>query len=164
MTAGFGAVPDELRETAGRIVDVVGGAAGMAWQGPSGDYGHAGVQAGWAQFVEDVKGQVENLLEKAHGHGDDLKSAAVQYLESEQSAGSALSGLGELVDSLGSSTGGAVGGVISGVLSGGDAAGTDAPGGFINPSVSARLFPGASEGTQTGGIGGTGTGAEGPLY
>lgn len=120
MTVGFGAVPDELRETASRIVGVVGGARGMAWQCPSGDYGHAGVQAGWAQFVEDIKGQVENLLEKAYGHGDNLSSAAVQYLESEQSAGSALSGLGELVDSLGPATGGAVGGTISSVLSGGE--------------------------------------------
>ncbi|WP_043843706.1 hypothetical protein [Amycolatopsis taiwanensis] len=116
MTAGFGAVPDELRETAGRIADVAGGAIGMAWNGPSGDYGHAGVQAGWAQFVEDIKAQVEQLLEKANGHGDDLKAAAVKYLESEQSAGSVLSGLGEMVDSL--APAGIAGGAISSVLDG----------------------------------------------
>ncbi|WP_019819682.1 hypothetical protein [Saccharomonospora saliphila] len=80
---GFGSVPDELRETARQISDTVGGAADLLWQGPSGDYGHPAVQAGWATFVERVRGAVEQLRAEAEEHGAGLTEAARRYLESE---------------------------------------------------------------------------------
>ncbi len=61
MPNGFGAVPEELRFTAVKIGDVIDKVAGAAWPGPSGDYGHAGVQAGWAGFIEEMRGHVESL-------------------------------------------------------------------------------------------------------
>lgn len=166
MTSGFGAVPDELRQTAGRIVDAVAGVAGMAWRGPSGDYGHPGVQAGWAQFIEEIKAAVTKLQDKAHEHGDHLTAAAVKYLESEQAAASQLGGLGELVDSLGTAGGVAAGGFsggISTVLNGDDgaAAGT----GFISPQVAARLNPSsATDGVPAARTGESGGQEEGPLF
>jgi hypothetical protein len=134
MSGGFGAIPDELRQTAGRIVDAIGGAEGMPWRGPSGDYGHAGVQAGWAQFIDDIKAEVKKLQEQGHTHGDDLKAAAVKYLESDETAGGQLGGLGELIDAL-PAAGGAAGGGIAGALAGhGD-------GGGVGSAMAARLAP-----------------------
>lgn len=168
MTSGFGAVPDELRQTAGRIVDAVAGVAGMAWRGPSGDYGHPGVQAGWAQFIEEINAAVAKLRDKAHEHGDHLTAAAVKYLESEQAAAGELGGLGELVDSLGSAGGIAGGGFtggISDVLSGRGDDGAAAGTGFINPEVAARLNPNsATDGVPTARTGESGGQEEGPLY
>jgi hypothetical protein len=57
MTAGFGAVPDELRQTAGKIADAIGPVGGPVWRGPSGDYGHPGAQQGFAAFIRDGPGQ-----------------------------------------------------------------------------------------------------------
>ena len=62
MTGGFGAVPEELYRTANQIGDVIGSASGLLWQGPSGDYGHPGVQTGWGSFIDDVKSEVESSI------------------------------------------------------------------------------------------------------
>ncbi|WP_063695756.1 hypothetical protein [Amycolatopsis orientalis] len=86
MSGGFGAVPEELFRTANSIGDVIGSAAGLLWQGPSGDYGHPGVQAGWAGFVEEIQAEVARLTEIAEGHGDDLRTAAGKYAQSDAAA------------------------------------------------------------------------------
>ncbi|WP_205673055.1 hypothetical protein [Amycolatopsis nivea] len=100
MSGGFGAVPEELFRTANSIGDVIGSAAGLLWQGPSGDYGHRGVQAGWAGFVEEIQAEVARLTEIAEGHGDDLRTAAGKYAESDAAATGTIgkfgSGLGDL--------------------------------------------------------------------
>ncbi|MEV4604178.1 hypothetical protein AB0K15_43315 [Amycolatopsis sp. NPDC049253] len=90
MTGGFDAVTEELERAADTIGDVVGGAAGLLWQGPSGDYGHAGVQAGWGGFIADIASVVEGLTGKAHGHGEDLRTAAVRYAGADDTASDAI--------------------------------------------------------------------------
>ncbi|MEU4670588.1 hypothetical protein AB0F91_22025 [Amycolatopsis sp. NPDC023774] len=90
MTGGFDAVTEELERAADTIGDVVGGAAGLLWQGPSGDYGHAGVQAGWGSFIADIASVVEGLTGKAHGHGEDLRTAAVRYAGADDTASDAI--------------------------------------------------------------------------
>jgi hypothetical protein len=180
MGDGFGAVSDELRQAAGAIGNVVGGVARMAWQGPSGDYGHPGVQAGWAQFVEDIKKQIKSLHDKAHEHGDNLLATAALYLESDADAGAALGKAGGLLEATGIAGGGAVGG-IAGMLGGtaagvgdgggGDGGGDGGPAGFINPEIARRLNPGlAGSAEPAGQVGAEGAGREfregreGPLY
>jgi hypothetical protein len=93
MAGGFGAAPDELFQTANAISDAVGSASGMVWQGPSGVYGHRGVQAGWGQFIEDMKAEIDKLRKTAQGHGESLKSAAIKYVESDTQASKAFSEL-----------------------------------------------------------------------
>ncbi|GDY30633.1 hypothetical protein [Gandjariella thermophila] len=148
MSDGFDAVADELRRAAGSIADAVGGVAGMVWQGPSGDYGHRGVQAGWARFVEDLKAQIQKLHDRAHQHGDNLIAAAAGYLESDAEADAALDRVAGLLDSAGSAAGVATGG-----------GGAGAPGGFVNPDIARRLNPGMADSTAP-----AGNGNEGPLY
>ena len=111
MTGGFGAVPEELYRTANQIGDVIGSAAGLLWQGPSGDYGHPGVQTGWGSFIDEVKSEVEKLARKAEGHGEDLRTAAGKYAESDTEAGDVL---GKFGPGLAGSLGGH--GVIGGIL------------------------------------------------
>ena len=118
--AGFGAVPDELRETAGMIGDAVAGVAGMVWRGPSGDYGHPGVQAGWEQYVNHLRRQVEALRDKAEDFGVRLGEAAGRYLDSETEAGGTLGTFGDVLENDGGALR-AVGGGISDVLNGDDA-------------------------------------------
>ncbi|WP_329057760.1 WXG100 family type VII secretion target [Amycolatopsis sp. NBC_01480] len=121
MTGGFGAVPEELYRTANRIGDVVGSAGSMLWQGPSGDYGHPGVQTGWGSFIEDVKAEVGKLAKKAEGHGEDLRTAAVKYADSDSAASEALGKLGGgLLGGLEGAPGGGITGGIGGVLGGGE--------------------------------------------
>jgi hypothetical protein len=133
MTGGFGAVPEELYRTANQIGDVIGGAAGLLWQGPSGDYGHPGVQAGWGSFLENVKAEVEKLAKKAEGHGEDLRTAAVKYANSDTGAvdvlgkfGAGLSespngpgGLGAVLGGFGSLGESKIGAGLDGVPGGG---------------------------------------------
>ncbi|MFD2469633.1 hypothetical protein [Amycolatopsis silviterrae] len=109
MSGGFGAVPEELFRTANSIGDVIGGAAGLLWQGPSGDYGHPGVQAGWAGFIEEVRAEVARLTENADGHGDDLRTAAGKYSQSDAAATGAIGKFGAgLGDLFGEAAGGGV--------------------------------------------------------
>ena len=65
---GFNAVPEELQRAANVITDTVGQAAKLVWQGPSGNYGHPGVQGGWDQFVADAKAEINRLAQAAKGH------------------------------------------------------------------------------------------------
>ncbi|WP_409182466.1 hypothetical protein F9C11_39690 [Amycolatopsis sp. VS8301801F10] len=107
MSGGFGAVPEELFRTANAIGDVVGSAAGLLWQGPSGDYGHRGVQAGWAGFVEEIQAEVARLTGIAQGHGDDLRTAAGKYAQSDAAATGTIGEFGAgLGDLLGEAAGG----------------------------------------------------------
>lgn len=109
MSGGFSTVPDELRQTAGSIGDAVGAVAGMVWQGPSGDYGHPGVQAGWAGFIEEMKAQVAALRDKANEHADGLRTAADQYQDSDTENGQALGGVFDSVIPGGGWAGGVTG-------------------------------------------------------
>ncbi|OXM65744.1 MULTISPECIES: type VII secretion target [Amycolatopsis] len=111
---GFGAAPDELRQTAGTIGDVVSGVAGVAFRAPAGDYGHAGVQAGWTEFLREMEAQVEKLRAKAEEHGESLRVAAGVYRESDGDAGRSLTGIGELIGETGDPLGGVVGGGFAG--------------------------------------------------
>ncbi|GAA4826590.1 hypothetical protein GCM10025787_00190 [Saccharopolyspora rosea] len=81
---GFNAVPEELQRAANVITDTVGQAAKLVWQGPSGNYGHPGVQGGWDQFVADAKAEINRLAQAAKGHGESLNDAARDYRESDQ--------------------------------------------------------------------------------
>ncbi len=123
MPGGFRALPDELRHTAGRIGDVVSAVAGAVWQGPSGDYGHAGVQAGWAGFIEDMRGHVESLRAGAERHGDGLIAAAQSYLDSEEVALDLVGASASLLDDAGSP------------------AVAEMPTGFVPSSIAQRLDP-----------------------
>lgn len=104
--AGFDAVPEELQETAGRIGEVVSGVANMVWRRPSGDYGHPGVQAGWDQFVEQLKAHVEALQDTVEEFGGKLNEAAGKYRETEAESGGTLKAFGDLVESHGGAIGG----------------------------------------------------------
>jgi hypothetical protein len=124
MTGGFGTAPDELFRTANAISDAVSSASGMLWQGPSGDYGHRGVQAGWRQFIEDMKAELDKLCDTAKGHGESLKSAAIQYVESDTQASKAFGKLierGELHGVRGSGSTGGIGRILDGFGTAGDA-------------------------------------------
>ncbi|KAA9152224.1 hypothetical protein FPZ12_037255 [Amycolatopsis acidicola] len=132
MSGGFGAVPEELRQAGNAITDVVGQAAGLEWRGPGGDYGHAGVQQGWARFVEDLRGQVEKLQAAADAHAENLKQAAVSYVAADDEGGSSLSGIGAAIGETGM-----VGGGWAGPLR--DRAGEQS--GIMSPRRSRELFP-----------------------
>ncbi|MBP2327979.1 hypothetical protein JOF56_008364 [Kibdelosporangium banguiense] len=106
MPDGFGIVPEELRQTAGRIGDVIAGVAGAVWQGPSDDYGHPGVQMGWAGFIDQMKAHVETLRAKADGHGENLITAAASYLDRESGVGQVLGQAGSLLESAAEVLGG----------------------------------------------------------
>jgi hypothetical protein len=132
MPDGFGLVPEELRQTATRIGDVIGQVAGAVWQGPSDDYGHPGVQMGWAGFIDEMKTHVETLRAKADGHGQNLVTAAVSYLDRESGVGQVLGHAGSLLESAA----GAVGDVFGG---GGN---NELPTGFAPSGIAQRLNPG----------------------
>jgi hypothetical protein len=115
MTGGFSAVSDELHQVAGKIGEAVGEVTQLVWRGPSGDYGHPGVQSGWERFIEEMKSQIETLRDKADGHGQDLRGAATAYVESDVQGSQELGRAGTTLDAS------AVG--------------------FINPDVARRLNP-----------------------
>ncbi|MGC7095263.1 hypothetical protein ACPZ19_11400 [Amycolatopsis lurida] len=94
MTGGFGAVFDDLHQTASRITDVVAGVETLPWDGPSGVYGNSAVETGWAQFIENAKAQVNGLRGKANEHGELVRTAAGEYQVSDDESGRALSGSG----------------------------------------------------------------------
>ncbi|MCE7001593.1 hypothetical protein LWC34_01860 [Kibdelosporangium philippinense] len=123
MPNGFGTVPEELRNAATKIGDVVGKVVGAVWQPPSGDYGHPGVQQGWSAFIEEMKKNIEALKDKADGHGHGLVTASKSYVETEAQAGSLLSKVGEALPGEGTGTG-LTGGAVG-----------------IAPSISSRLNP-----------------------
>lgn len=139
MPNGFGIVPEELRNAANKIGDVVGKVASAVWQPPSGDYGHPGVQQGWGVFIEDMKKYVDELKTKADGHGENLVTAATSYLERETGVGDILGKVGDLFDGGDSGTG-LTGGAIG-----------------IAPNISSRLNPGSHQESAPG-IGPTGPG------
>jgi hypothetical protein len=62
VTSGFSAVSDELHQVARKIGEAVGEVTKLVWQGPSGDYGHPGVQSGWERFIEEMKSQIETQV------------------------------------------------------------------------------------------------------
>ena len=123
MTSGFGTVPDELRQAAGQIGGAIRGVADLIWQGPSGDYGHAGVQHSWGQFIDDMKKAVGNLHDEADDHGLNLKGAASAYEEMDSGVGQVVGGIGELIDSAGGAG--------------------SAGGGFVDPAVIQRAMGGS---------------------
>lgn len=139
---GFDAVPDELRGTAGRIGQTAGAAAGLVWQGPSGDYGNDAVQQAWQLYIEGMRKRFDALKGQAEELGGQLGSAAAQYVESDENTGSSLGTLGTAVEGAagGLAAGGAVGGIAGGL---GGAAGGVAAGG-----ISAVLDGGADSGGQ----------------
>ena len=142
MADGFGAVPDELRQMADRIDRAVAGAVDLAWAGPSGDFGHPGVQAGWSRFLDDVKELVDRLRVTASEHGEGLRTAADRYRDMDIQSGNALGGLGE---SSGIPGGGWAGGV-AGVGENPPAEG--GPSGFIDPK---RINPDFDDDNGQGG-------------
>ncbi|MET0236674.1 MAG: hypothetical protein ABW224_18640 [Kibdelosporangium sp.] len=144
MPDGFGTVPDELRQTATKIADVIGEVAATVWQGPSADYGHAGVQSGYQLFIDDMKGYVTGLRDKADGHGQNLVTAAMSYLDGEAGVGSVLAKAGAPLESAGDSAAPATG------FTGGAT-------GFLHSSIAQRLNPGAG-GPAAGDPGGASSG------
>jgi hypothetical protein len=112
--AGFGAVPDELRQVAGKIGETGDQVAGMVWVGPSGDYGHAGVSSAFEQFIEEMKQQVGWLREQVDGHALGLGEVARNYHDLDDQG---------RVDFTGVSS-------------------SEEAHSFINPEVSRRLFGG----------------------
>ncbi|WP_143086343.1 hypothetical protein [Amycolatopsis saalfeldensis] len=97
---------------------MVGSAGGLVWQGPSGDYGHPGVQGAWGSFIDGVKTEVEGLVKKAEGHGDGLRTAAQKYLGADESATGEIGGLGTAIGSAAEAVGKGVEGRIGDVLGG----------------------------------------------
>ncbi|MPY77688.1 MAG: hypothetical protein GEV04_04175 [Actinophytocola sp.] len=142
MTGGYGAVPEQIRQAANDIGDVVGRAANRVWSPPKGDYGHPGVQAGWADFIDTMKKRVEDLKKQAEGHGEGLVEAAKTYLGLEDDAEATLGGAGSALD---------VGGAIGSALGGAGA-------GFMSPDIASKLNPNADADTGGDIAGG------GPLY
>jgi hypothetical protein len=136
MPDGFGIVPEELRQTANKIGDVIGKVAGAVWQGPSDDYGHPGVQMGWAGFIDEMKTHVETLRAKADGHGQNLVSAATSYLDRESGVGQVLGQAGSLLESAA--------GTMGDVFGGGSGNGNGLPTGFAPTGIAQRLNPGGA--------------------
>jgi hypothetical protein len=151
MTGGFGAVPDELFRTANAISDAVGTAAGMVWQGPSGDYGHPGVHAGWGWFIEDMKAEIAQLREKADGHGESLKLAAAEYVDSDSEASHLIAKVDQRLHDV--PGGGFTGGTskISQILGGGAQVGGGVSG-VMSPERSRELFPRTSGSDESTGL------------
>lgn len=154
MTGGYEAVPEQIQRAANDIYDVVGRVANTVWSGPSGDYGHPGVQTGWARFIEMMREHIEDLKRQAEGHGDGLSEAVKTYFGLEDDAESTLTKSGSGLDAVG---GGITGGAIGGALDGASA-------GFINPNIASRLNPDADADTESGSVGGLGDAGGGPLY
>ncbi|GAA3584538.1 hypothetical protein GCM10022222_81540 [Amycolatopsis ultiminotia] len=103
MTGGFGTVPEELTDAANHIGDVVGRVGELPWPGPSGDYGHPGVQQGWRSFIEDTESVVDGLIEQAREHGEALRRAASWYLLGDEQAEGEIGKAGAgVLDPLGS--------------------------------------------------------------
>jgi hypothetical protein len=144
MTGGFGAVPDDLRQTAGKIGEVIGAVTGLVWEGPSGDYGHAGVQSGWAAFIEGMKSTVQGLHDKAGEHGESLRTAASAYEGSDAGVGTKM---GEFGEAIGAAAGtGMVGGGFAGPIQ--DKIGAAGGAGFLDPAIiQSRLDPDADPGS-----------------
>lgn len=143
MADGFRAVFEDLHRAAGKIEDAVQAAAGLPWQGPGGDYGHRGVQAGWTQFIEDAKAEIETLCDKAVEHSDGLRTAAQDYQDADDETGFTLGDIGDLLaPDDGTVGGGFTGGIkdVVGRVTGRPASAGDAPG-FMSPERSAELFP-----------------------
>jgi hypothetical protein len=130
MPDGFGLVPEELRQTANKIGDVIGKVAGAVWQGPSDDYGHPGVQMGWAGFIDEMKTHVETLRATADGHGQNLITASASYLDRESGVGQVLGKAGSLLESA------------ADVFNGGASSGL--PTGFVPTGIAQRLNPGGA--------------------
>lgn len=141
MTSGFRAVFDDLHRTANQIGDGVAAVAGLSWQGPSGDYGHPGVQAGWAQFLEDANAKIEKMLEKAGEHSDGLREAAGLYQESDEDSGFVLGNIGDLLDGGDGTVGGGFTGGITDVVNRASENSNETAG-IMSPRRSAELFPG----------------------
>ncbi|OLT41367.1 hypothetical protein BJF85_23825 [Saccharomonospora sp. CUA-673] len=126
---GFGSVPDELQQTAGRIAETVAQAAGVVWRGPGADYGNAAVQQAWGGFMDEVGAQLRALQSAADEHGGGLIDAARSYVQQEQEGLDVFSGLRAAVEQgpAAPASGGGVagfgnaglGGGISSVLDGG---------------------------------------------
>ncbi|TNC22473.1 hypothetical protein [Amycolatopsis alkalitolerans] len=135
MTEAFGAVPDDLRKAASAIGEVVGGVAGLAWRGPSGDYGHAGVQSGWARFIDDMRDQVAKLQSAAGEHGVSLEKAAIEYVEADSGVGHSLAAIGNAI----AETGGEAGFMKPREPKPGDVG--SGPAGVMSPERSRELFP-----------------------
>lgn len=91
--SGFGAVPEELRQAAGRIGDAGDRTSGMVWCGPSGEYGHDGVAGAWELFIEEMKAYVERLRRQADEHAIGLRAAASSYVDVD---GEGAAGFGRL--------------------------------------------------------------------
>jgi len=148
--AGFDAVPDELRGTAGRIGETVGGAANLSWQGPSGDYGHDAVQQAWQRYIEGMRKHFEGLKGKAEELGGQLGAAASRYAESDGDTQSTLGTLGGAVEGAaggilaGGAAGGAVGGAVGGVAGGLAGAAGGAVAGGVAGGISGVLGGGAA--------------------
>ena len=157
MTGGFGAIPDELRQTASTIGDVIGGVADLVWRGPGGDYGHPGVQQGWAQFIEDMRGKVEKLHATANEHGENLKKAAIEYVQGDEDVETKLAHIGDAFHDLGTPIGGGLGGIVPSVAVGPDDGGM-VGGGWAGPLKDRGVDLG---GVDDGGM--VGGGIAGPL-
>lgn len=152
---GFGAVPEELRSTGGKIGELVGTLTGVPWQRPSGEYGHEGVQAGFGAFIEDMKSHVDGLRKTADGHGVGLGDAAKDYDNAEAEGSGALGKAGKLLDGLvAGPLGGSGGGVFNdshiggpGLMGASSGIGAQRDPGFVRPDVASRLNP---DGTNKG--------------
>jgi hypothetical protein len=112
MTAGFEAVPEELRSSARSIASALAEATGLSWRKPRGDYGHPGVQSAFAAFVEDAERRVATLAETAARLGRGLDESAGAYEGSDSGAAESLE---RLIEGLGSgSAGSGSGGMVAG--------------------------------------------------
>lgn len=128
MGSGFNALFDSLQQAAGTIDDVVTDVLNGPWHGPSGDYGHPGVQGSWAAFIEEARRDVQRLREVAMERGDQLRSAASRYIESDAETTAAIGKIGGSLQSSGLGGGIAIGanagafgdeGIVAGGLTGG---------------------------------------------
>ncbi|ACU36579.1 hypothetical protein [Actinosynnema mirum] len=153
---GYRSVPDELRGTAKSIGGAVDGVVGPHWRPPSGDYGHAGVQAGWADFIERAVLRVKELRERAEEHGRRLETTAGAYVEQEHQVSTRM----RAVDGHGGIAGGAVGSGVTGGISGG-AVGSGVTGGVAGGAVGD--VAGATTGAVGSGAVGASTAAEGRI-
>ncbi|ATE54165.1 hypothetical protein [Actinosynnema pretiosum] len=150
---GYRSVPDELRGTARSIGGAVDGVVGPHWRPPSGDYGHAGVQAGWADFIERAVLRVEELRERAEEHGRELEATAGAYVEQEHRVSARM----RAVDGQGP-----VGGIAGGAVSPGGAVRSSVTGGISGGAGVAGGVAGGAGGDVAGGaVGAVGSGAVG---
>jgi hypothetical protein len=83
---GFGTVPEELRRSAAAIAEALGEAPSVGWSGPSGEYGHAGVRAAFAGFVEDAERRARELAGIADRLRRGVEGSALAYEESDAAA------------------------------------------------------------------------------